>query len=518
MAQNWSDYQNNIYAFCENERGNAIVRAVAGSGKTTTGVEAFNRMRPQGNGIFLAFNKAIADELKARGVNARTFHSVTYGPVMQARGVREVDNRKDYRVFRATAKSNQFGYYKFVGKLVALAKNAGVGVPDMMADTEDNWLGIVAHHGLELEEDTQDLGTAIELARNVLDAHCSDHMVNFDDMLYMAVRENMSLQKFDYIFLDEAQDTNAIQRVLLRKMMHKDTRLIAVGDPAQSIYGFRGADSNSMELLRTEFACTDLPLTVSYRCPASVVKYAQQWVPEIEAAPGAKDGTVENLRLEWDLQTFKPGDLIVCRTTRQIVDLGFKFIREQIPATIMGKEIGDGLKALIRKMETSDLDVLVSRIEAWRDREAYKATKEGDEAKAETIYDKADAITNIVEGMPEGMRTVEQVYAVLDYLFSPNRNAIVLATIHKSKGLEANRVFWLGRSQCPAKWARKPWQVQQELNLCYVAATRAKAELYFLDERTTFNKAPEDVLIGKTASISTEGTPEEVAARILRAV
>src|SRR3546814_9596201 len=60
---------------------NAIVEAVAGSGKSTTIIEAMKKVR--GNSIFLAFNKAIADELKAKGVNARTFHSLVFSPVMR---------------------------------------------------------------------------------------------------------------------------------------------------------------------------------------------------------------------------------------------------------------------------------------------------------------------------------------------------------------------------------------------------------------------------------------------------
>jgi len=60
---------------------------------------------------------------------------------------------------------------------------------------------------------------------------------------------------------------------------------------------------------------------------------------------------------------------------------------------------------------------------------------------------------------------------------------VTLATIHKSKGLEADRVWWLNASACPASWARQPWQKQQERNLCYVAATRAKAELVMFEER-----------------------------------
>jgi superfamily I DNA/RNA helicase len=55
---------------------------------------------------------------------------------------------------------------------------------------------------------------------------------------------------------------------------------------------------------------------------------------------------------------------------------------------------------------------------------------------------------------------------------------ITLCSVHKAKGLEWNRVYILGRdSLMPSKFARQKWQMDQELNLIYVAVTRAKAEL-----------------------------------------
>lgn len=71
---------------------------------------------------------------------------------------------------------------------------------------------------------------------------------------------------------------------------------------------------------------------------------------------------------------------------------------------------------------------------------------------------------------------------IIDDMFAEKSNATVLATVHKAKGLEADRVWWLNRSQCPSRYAKKEWQMQQEANICYVAATRAKRELYFIEE------------------------------------
>src|SRR5690348_9143920 len=81
----WSEHQLNLFGDAATGTGNRIVRAVAGSGKTTTGCEMVKRVR--GSHIYLAFNKGIATELGSRGVNGRTFHSVCYSVVTKARKV-----------------------------------------------------------------------------------------------------------------------------------------------------------------------------------------------------------------------------------------------------------------------------------------------------------------------------------------------------------------------------------------------------------------------------------------------
>jgi hypothetical protein len=128
----WSPLQQDIFDFVQSGHGNAIVEAVAGSGKSTTIVEALKRVK--GSSIFLAFNKSIADELKSRGVNARTFHSLTYTPVTQAKGVRAVEANKLRYLCDAKFKGDDMALYgAFACRLVGLARQLGVGclVPDL---------------------------------------------------------------------------------------------------------------------------------------------------------------------------------------------------------------------------------------------------------------------------------------------------------------------------------------------------------------------------------------------------
>lgn len=478
MERTWSQYQQDIFAFIANGTGNAIVTAVAGSGKSTTIVEGMKLVPNGATSIFLAFNKAIADELKERGVNARTFHSLTYSPVTRFKNVRNVDTDKLRKLIQKHfTGEDRFMYGGFCQRLVGLAKQCGIGA-GLTDDTENAWFELAEYHDLELEHEEAELSRGIQLARKLLAASNRAQEIDFDDMLYLPVKEGLVLPKFDFVFVDEAQDTNQIQRALLRKILKPTSRVIAVGDPAQAIYGFRGADSDSLSLIAREFNCKTLPLTVSYRCPTSVVEYAQQYVTHIEAAPNAPAGTVQHLGEKWDSRMFAANDLIVCRTTAPLVTLGYKLLRDRIPARILGREIGAGLKALINKLDDGGgIDAMLVALDVWRVREVEKALSTEKLEKAQQIEDKASSIRCLVEAMPENNRTLPALLQVIDTLFSSGTNVVTLCTIHKAKGLEADNVFWLNSNQCPAKWVKREWQYQQELNLCYVAITRAKKAL-----------------------------------------
>lgn len=487
----WSKFQTAIFAHVETpDAGNLIVEAVAGSGKTTTIVEATKRCG-DARVIFLAFNKAIATELKSRGVNARTFHSLVFMPALNLRKQRDATPDKMRQLTDSDAGhwtgEDAFLYGNFVRKLVGLAKQVGIGA-GLVDDTEDEWVAIADHHDMELESEQADFATAIEWSRKFLRISNASSMVDFDDMLYLVVKEGVSLPKFDWVFVDEAQDTNAIQRAILRKIMRPTSRLVAVGDPAQAIYGFRGADSDSLGLIASEFNATTLPLSVSYRCAQSVVNYARQWVGHILPADTAPEGTVDTMG-DWSIDMLEPRDLVVCRVTKPLIALGYKMLKARKPVRILGKEIGDGLIKLIEKQRAKGIDRLVEKLGIYREREIQKAVAAKKEAKASAVADKVDAILCLIDSMDENDRTVPALVATIRSLFEDVRNATTLCTIHKSKGLEADRVFWLNRSACPSKWARQPWQQQQEKNLCYVAATRAKSALVIVeDERLVEDK------------------------------
>lgn len=479
----FSTYQNAIFTFLANTIRNLVVRAGAGSGKSTTLIEIVKRL--VGTTIFLAFGKDIAEALKSRGVNARTFHSLTYIPVTRFYSTMvkaTVDGKKVRNMIRERySESEQRTYGNFVEKLVGLAKNSGIGI--LLDDTEQNWDDLAAKHDLEIEDGKGDHRTALEMARAMLissnNAASQQGLLDFDDLLFLAVKEGITLPTFDNVLVDEAQDTNAIQRAIIRKIMKPTSRLVAVGDPSQAIYGFRGADSDAMDLIKSEFDADELPLTVSYRCSTAVIDYAKQF-GVIEAAPGAIDGEVKRLkRTDKYVDLMGAADLVVCRLTKPLIQLAYDLMMARKPAYMMGREIGEGLVNLIKKQKAAGILNLIAKLEESTAREVERAKAKNDDAKAERAEDRRDCILFLIDTLDENSRTIPELIRVIENLFRNKADAVVLATVHKAKGLEANRVFWMNHDYV-SKWARQPWQKQQEVNLRYVAATRAKSELVLI--------------------------------------
>ena len=149
----------------------------------------------------------------------------------------------------------------------------------------------------------------------------------------------------------------------------------------------------------------------------------------------------------------------------------------------MGKDIGTGMISHINRMEAVSIDDLSLALMENNEREVNKARAKNQEDKARAIEDKYEAIMVLINSMGEQNRTIKHLCEIITSLFESKDNAIVLGSIHKVKGAEYKNVFWLNRSQCPARWVKQDWQHEQERNLCYVATTRAKENLYLIEEQ-----------------------------------
>lgn len=514
-----------------NTRDNIAVIARAGAGKTSLimmGVDAYLPVFPSHSTLVCAYAKdieiEISNRLKARGydwkqVQSRTVHGAgnnllkyAFRPVIEEKKVwKLIESRRD----NEPRTSPYWAFGPQIAHLVSLAKQAAVGFFDPIEDRQ-TWYALCDHYDVAGFDSTIDIDAVVTCAMEMykLSASITD-TIDFDDMVLFPLLKGVRVKyPFDLIMADEAQDLSPARQALIKKLLNPDGgRLVIVGDPAQAIYGFSGADAQATENLIESMNMTTCPLSVSWRCARKVVELAQKIVPDLEAAPKAIEGEVRSQdklisRAEWEhslhcildtrpdgqggrtasdqifLEDLIPGkDAILCRNNAPLAPLAYKLIRAGIPAKILGRKIGEGLIALCQRWEIKRTDALERKLLDYRDREVSRAKLKGQEVKAEEVQDRVQTILEIIQEVNRrGHYDIQHVIQFIERLFADQtQGCVVLATYHKSKGQEWERVFLFEHyGRCPSKAARQEWQKTQESNLAYVAFTRAKKTLVFV--------------------------------------
>jgi len=495
-----SHYQQSIFNFIKNEKGSAIVDAVAGSGKTTTIVEALKYTSQFDKVALIAFNKHIKEDLEAKvsgRIIVRTVNALGFAALIKHLGRKpNLDSRKVATIIRELDIPFPIrkGYGNAVKTMVGLAKSMGIVPKDEttkymtipMEDTDKNWNDLIEKHQITFyDEEGKEVDgvfereTAITLARTVLLENIKDlTIIDFDDQIYLPVIMGANARQFNFLFVDEAQDLSPVQHELVKQSLKpRIGRLIAVGDKSQSIYGFRGADTKSLERIQRTFDCTRLPLSISYRCPKSVIREAQKIVPHIEAKAGAEEGSVEDLG-PYKVDMFEKEDLVLCRCTAPLIKLVYNLIIERIPATIIGREIGANLIKRIKALNPKSIDELLVKIEKWHKKITHRKLTLDPEADLSFYDDIKDSI--VVFATHSRCESINDLIDDITSLFSDSKKGVILSTIHKAKGLEADNVYILNKYLMPMRYAKQDWEKEQEKNLEYVAITRAKKKLMYI--------------------------------------
>lgn len=482
-----SEFQQAIYDWVDahiEQPGALIVEAVAGSGKTTTIVHAADKIPTDHKAVFLAFNKSIATELGAKlpnHVESKTLNALGWA-LCRARlgkGI-TVDRNKTRDLIRKHLPEEAELVMGELMSLIGKAKSHGL-IPTGMATpsgtyeaTRERWIQLMDRYDIDPDETVETFITwAGVLLREGLN---EQQALDFDDQLYMPVALDLGAWRYDWVIIDEAQDVSHVQRTLLRKFLSHNGRLIAVGDSRQAIYGFRGADAQSLSNIARVFRAETLPLSITYRCPRNIVEIAQRYVPQIQCSDSAEDGEVLHPKA-WSVDSFSCSDLVVCRNTAPLIELAYKCISEGRPVRVLGREIGTGLINVVKKAAGKRVKTLESfrpKLQLWRDRQMAKA--QDDESRQNAIADKVECIAILMQGH----ETIAELIAAIESIFSDQTKGVTLATVHKAKGLESPRVFILEPELMPSKWAKKAWQEEQENNLIYVAVTRALETLVYL--------------------------------------
>jgi DNA helicase-2/ATP-dependent DNA helicase PcrA len=485
MNIKFSSYQKDLFAEIETMTGHLMVNAVAGSGKTFSLLECMKRTK--GNSIFVAFNKAIATELAAKvpsHVTASTLHSFGLKAIIKANGYVKVDTKKLSKIMQnvpavsflqgmtGPEKADVFRKRQMVTDLISIWKNTLIDYKNDQAVAE-----AAGHYSVNY--DSNILG----VARSIMDKSIANRrFVDFDDMIYLPVAMKYSLPTFDNVFVDECQDLNRAQIEMILGMVKKPNgRIIAVGDPKQSIYGFRGADVEAMPRIKEVLNAKELPLSVCYRCPTSHIELAKELVSYIEAAPNAKEGIVENISKDQFSQMVdsEKDPLVLCRTNAPMISYALRLIKEGRKAHVRGSDIGAFLRGVIIGFNTNSISELNSKIDEWENAQLEFLTKRwASAAVQETICDYADVMREFARQSANPYDVVQTI----DRVFSDAKDGTIFSSVHRAKGLEADTVYIIRPDQLPLiRKDQKEWELEQEYNLKYVALTRSKNKLVFVN-------------------------------------
>lgn len=487
----WSYDQQAIFKFFQHGQGHLVIIARAGTGKTTTLLRGID-FAPERKIFVTSFSKEITDELTRRLTNpnakAQGLHSFGMGRILQSgwgvvNGEKpKLDKARSTNIIRKLMgnEANEPDLIQVIEDIAAIVSLAKGSIPfaitqDLIDLAEDRCLIPTD----ELVRRGWNVTRYAKLAREVmhLSLDGSDGTFDFDDMIYVPVAKKLIRPTFGLVVVDEAQDMNFSQLLLAQAACVRNGRIIVVGDDRQGIYGFRGADSKSLDRLKRELNASELSLSTTRRCAKRIVALAAKLVPDFRAADEAPEGEIHNVNADRLVGLAQGGDFILSRKNAPLLAICFALLRAGKRAKIRGRDVGAGITRLVKKLNARSMPDFFTRLDKWRERELKKAKKHDSEAAQEhiaSVNDRYETLKTIANGASSPAALITRI----DSLFAddaPSSSFIMCSSVHKAKGLETDRVFMLTDTFYPGGRTDI-----EEQNLEYVAITRAKQALYLV--------------------------------------
>jgi len=476
----WSDEQTAIFSWFATGTGNMVVQARAGTGKTTTIKQAFSHAPESGKLLYAVFNKKNQVEAQEKitdaRVEVRTLHGLGYSFIKRVWSDAKPEDNVEFARIEAVAPGLPEEITTPVVKLVGFCKNSFVSVPSLnevleLADSRD----ICAPDELEAAFPVAKLAQiAIDVLRCSLE---KDGMgrISFNDMVWLPVAAGWVKPTFSLVVIDEAQDMNMPQLLMAERSCKPGGRICVVGDDRQAIYGFRGAASDGMHLMKQRLNAGTLGLTTTYRCPKSVVALANSIVADYTAAPSAPEGEVREMTMTAAVASLVVGDAVLSRLNAPLMSICLGLLRRGTPARVEGRDIGQQLVGMVRKLKAKSVPDFLSKLARWGEKQVRRAQAAGGkyvQNKVELVNDQVATL----EALSDGCANVSQVEARITEIFQDSQGnrtpAVVCSSVHKAKGLEWNTVCLVSSS-----FRNTPDTANEEANIFYVAVTRAKKTL-----------------------------------------
>lgn len=295
----------------KHDKGPALVLAVPGSGKTTVIVNRIKYLiEEQGVSPYkilaITFAKSqqldmhkrileVLDDKYSKEVSVSTIHSLAYKIIREYERYKKVK----YTILDVEGSPNSRNILRkiYYDKLRSYPSEEEI-------DDIKSILGYIKNTNEEYDED-EDPYEYKEVIDEFERYKKKNFLIDFDDMLIIAYnlltkdRHIISAfkDKYEYILLDEGQDTSTIQFMILDKLINKDKNFFVVADDDQSIYKFRGACPERILNFKNYYTDAQIyRLNENYRSNPSIIKVSKKLIKNNE------------LRYEKDLATVKTED------------------------------------------------------------------------------------------------------------------------------------------------------------------------------------------------------------------
>ena len=458
--------QSNIIDFTKSSRDNLMIRAYAGTGKTST-LTMIDAAQPSQPHLLVCFNKLIAEEARKRirdTTNVLTFNSLGHRVWAQACGKRLTLNAKKINeIFKhivdgskSADRKDMWTMYDQVLEATNLSRAIGY-IPDGHAAQAKRLCDWSHVSGLMDSRPVPGVKPLVDrvLALAIYQSH--EGIIDFSDQVYMPALFGGTYPCYPLVMIDEYQDLSPVNHAMVAKLC-KHSRQIGVGDEAQAIYGFRGAADHSIRDAVASFSMTIMPLSQSFRCPHAIVRNVHWRVPDFRTEiPG---GTVETLVGDFDINS----GTVICRNNAPLLRMAMQLLRGGHKVDVEGCDIGNRIVRIMEKLGDSDMSQrqALFAVDAWEETRVLAGSK---------------SAADVAECMRIFIRSANDLSGAVTYachLFAQAGGTIKFMTGHKSKGLEFDHVYHLDRHLLKGG---------QDRNLAYVIDTRSKDTLSYIQSR-----------------------------------
>lgn len=447
------------------------VNSIAGSGKTSTGEAVIKAFKPK-HGFYTAFNKAIInDSAKKFGslLECRTIHSLAYNIIKPSTNIENLHYLTIKEPISYEEKS------LVIDTIDDFYRSASTNIETYATTHIDN-------------EDLQYL--VVQYANMMLEGKIPPTFNFLLKILHLMLLDKEIELDYDLLILDECQDTTAVTLEIFKLINAK--RKIMFGDKFQNIYSFMNTVNAFEELENTN----ELKLTKSFRCTPSIANRVQVYGTQFLDSNFIYEGNEKLISNKDDIA-------YISRTNASLIKRMMKLLDEN-KGFILTRDLNEIFAFAIALQNASEGKPVFDKRYKYLQVE-YKKYLDL-KSKYRDYFDYIKRVLPEEKGLGstcdilfklKNKRT--NIYQLKEQIENVRRDSnIIVTTAHTFKGLEADSVYieddlnsdikdahdtiidhkmiYEGNIEDIRKYLNKG--TREELNLYYVALTRAKTKLY----------------------------------------